>query len=136
MKCPVCKGKKGKREKQNVLRYERGCLAPGQMVSVRVFVRCENCQGSGEVGDGSNTTPYSLKKIQTFQHLFNVRNNWRRRFVQVYQDPSDESMLITVGKPFNQGKPIICREHKDGYRHNLSILENHQYPDPPTFQFD
>ena len=117
MKCPVCKGKKGK----TVTEYH-------QMVwnhNYTVFQHCKNCNGNGVVGDEVNHTPYTLETIKGFCFLMMLDNKWRQRKVSVYQHPLFHDRVITVGVPFDGGGAIICDENKSLWPR----LESPEYQD-------
>lgn len=62
-----------------------------------------------------NSTPFELMEIETWPLLVTVRNEWRQRLVTVYSHPTEDTKVITVGKPFNGGEPIICLESRDDW---------------------
>jgi hypothetical protein len=110
MQCPICKGKKGKKIDRPFDAYSEIYRTPRTH-----FVPCNNCNGTGEVQDESNVTKYTKEQIQKFPILKTFQNNWRQRYVTVYQHPDDNNMVISVGIPFNGGGATICEETKEAY---------------------
>ena len=112
MKCPVCKGKRGK----NVTKQVPASRYTGSKgYKVKVFEQCKNCNGLGTVSDGANNTPYTLEAIRTFCYLMTLRNNWRQREVAVYQHPLYSDKVISVGIPFDGSGPVINVEDKSAF---------------------
>lgn len=119
MKCPVCNGKQPKPIKSQV-EYR------GKRIWVSKPNPCQNCEGRGTVGDGSNNTGFELATIESWPLLVTVRNEWRKRLVTVYPHPTDTDKLVTVGKPFDGGGPVICLENKADWKSNLDRAERGQ----------
>lgn len=111
MKCHACKGKKGKTETR-----EGFGMHGNKLQKFKTFVPCTNCNGTGELNDESNTTQYTLEQIKKLPVLKTFKNDWRQRYVTVYQHPDNNNMVISVGIPFNGGGATICEETKENYQ--------------------
>ena len=110
MKCPTCKGKMGKvvSVRLPATRYAAACR-------IKRLEPCQNCNGTGAVSDGQNNTTFSPEYIYTLPLLLNICNNWRRRNIFVYQHPTLEDKVISVGKPLAGGGDVICLEDKSDW---------------------
>jgi hypothetical protein len=48
-------------------------------------------------------------------------NNWRQRRVTVHAHPADDSLVVSVGRPFDGSAPVICEEPKANWTRVLSL---------------
>lgn len=50
-------------------------------------------------------------------------NKWRQRTVTVYEHISDPTLLITVGRPFDGSKAIVCVEPRRDWEATLTKMK-------------
>ena len=58
-----------------------------------------------------------------------MRNNWRQRTVDVYEDLDDASKVVTIGTPFEGGKPVQCHEARADWKTTIACF-------PRTYVFN
>jgi hypothetical protein len=56
-----------------------------------------------------------------YKYLGRWRNNRRGRVVYMYDHPTDETQVLTVGRPQQAGSPVVvCSEPRSSYSRQLS----------------
>ena len=53
-----------------------------------------------------------------------LRNNWRCRYVEVYEIIDDLDHVRSVGTPYDGSEPIICVERRKDYRRVIDAFPN------------
>ncbi len=63
----------------------------------------------------------TLLQVKTkLKFLLGFNNNWRQRYVEVYEHPTDQARVISVGFPFGQlADHVICDEERSAYDHRI-----------------
>lgn len=95
--------------------------------------KCPQCGNKTENGSGNCGWCRALPHYDE-KPLFWVNNKWRERWVSVHPHPSDNSLLITVGRPIADpySEPIVCEEKREDwgrYKEYFTPCEG----TPPTF---
>jgi hypothetical protein len=69
--------------------------------------------------------PWSLEVIKTFPRYGGFRNEWRQRYVDVYQIPTDKvedrmkACVVSVGTSFDNSTVTIALEHVSAYESRI-----------------
>ena len=71
-----------------------------------------------------NYEGWTKEKVEKLELIGKLKNNWRQRYVNIYQHPYQIDKVISVGHPFDGLKPIICVENKTAFLHAISIFPN------------
>lgn len=69
----------------------------------------------------SNTSGMARAEISELKIIGLCRNNWRQRFVTVYEIP-DSTDVISVGEAFDQSSTVICREPRNGFSNAIAMF--------------
>lgn len=51
--------------------------------------------------------------------LGSFNNNWRGRFVRVYQHPTNPDLVISWGRAFDTGEDVIVEESRERYARRI-----------------
>lgn len=57
-----------------------------------------------------NNTGLDEYIIRSLELIGVVKNNWMKRYVELYRDPEDDAFVYSVGKSFDGSKIVIARE--------------------------
>lgn len=68
-----------------------------------------------------NHTEKTRAEISRYRLLKKVRSHWRRRTVELYEDPEDEMQVFSVGDSWDKDMSVICRENKSDWQRELSM---------------
>ena len=75
----------------------------------------------------TNSSGFTEEEISTFRVFGSYRNLWRQRLVKVYQHPTDQAQVITVGDSLQKpAERIICCEP---YATVAGRVENNDWSD-------
>lgn len=64
----------------------------------------------------NNQTPFKLEEIEMMDKIGHFKNEWRGRYVSIYQHPHHPESVITIGRPFDGGLPICTVEDKSAFK--------------------
>lgn len=67
-----------------------------------------------------NRTEYTIDQIREMPLLKMVRNEWRRRNINLHQHPTKPDSVISAGITFDEETVIICEEKKTDWSRELS----------------
>jgi hypothetical protein len=70
----------------------------------------------------ANSENITIETIQE-KHLSLIgllKNNWRKRNVEVYSHPTNSEKIVSVGYSFFNKEPIVCVEDKKDYSNVIS----------------
>lgn len=59
-----------------------------------------------------NNTHYNIKTIKEFKKLAHCTNNWRKRYIDLYQHPTKPYSVISIGYSFDNKTIVIAEELK------------------------
>ena len=63
---------------------------------------------------------FTLKDRSTLTFRGKFRNNWRQRWVEVYDHPTNPDKVVAFGLPFDGRKEVICVEDRSEYTRQLN----------------
>lgn len=74
-----------------------------------------------------NRTEFTVDQIRGFKFIHAFTNNWRQRFVEIYQHPTNEERVLTIGSNLDKSAQIVCEEHHDDYKREIEnkLTETH-----------
>lgn len=74
-----------------------------------------------------NNTQWTVDEIRGFKFIHAFTNNWRQRFIEIYQHPTAENRVLTIGSNLDKSAQIVCDEHRDDYKREIenNITETH-----------
>lgn len=60
-----------------------------------------------------------IEEAEKLKVITSFTNTWRQRFVKIYEHPTDNTRVITIGLPLVGGTPILCDEERGLYWQQL-----------------
>jgi len=68
-------------------------------------------------------TTADLRLGQRGKFLGTFQNEWRQRTVEIFEHITDQALVITVGRPFDETQdPVICTEQRTDYESTLQKI--------------